>query len=95
METTQASVEDVARMLEHARERSEALLEVLRALQKTFPTDRDDLGLTETLSSLIIMRTRLNERQVGLTELLSKAAKQQDISAVVVADDVAEQLGLK
>lgn len=97
MATTQVSLEDVTRTLDHAYNRSGALLELMRALQKAFPAgdDGDAAEFKESLTNVIIMRTRLNERQAGLTELLDKASKIQDIESITVSEEAAEQLGLK
>ncbi len=94
--TTEVSIEGVARALEHANQRSEALLEVLRALQRAVPVNADESSseLKETLTNLIIMRTRLNERQSAIPALLNEAAG-QGLTSVSLSDDVAEQLGLK
>ena len=93
--TTEVSIEDITRALEHANQRSEALLGVLRALQKAIPAHEEDASseMKETLTNLIIMRTRLNERQSVLPELLREIAG-QEITSVGLPDDVAEQLGL-
>lgn len=93
--TTEVSIEDIAGALEHANQRSEALLEVLRALQRAVPADEEESSseLKETLTNLIIMRTRLNERQSALPALLSEAAG-QGLTSIPLPDDVAEQLGL-
>ena len=94
--TTEVSIEDITRTLEHANQRSEALLEVLRTLQRAVPAHDEDASseLKETLTNLIIMRTRLNERQSALPELLREAAG-QGFTSVELPDDVAEQLGLR
>ena len=88
-------MEDVTRALEHANQRSEALLEVLRALQRAVPAHEEGASseLKETLTNLLIMRTRLNERQSVLPELLREASG-SGLSTVLLPDDVAEQLGL-
>ena len=93
---TEVSIESITRALEHANQRSEALLEVLRALQRAVPAHEEDESseLKETLTNLIIMRTRLNERQSALPELLREAAE-QGLTSVELPDDVAEQLGLR
>ncbi len=93
---TEVSIEDITRTLEHANQRSEALLEVLRALQRAIPANEDDVSseMKETLTNLIIMRTRLNERQSVLPGLLQEAAG-QGLTSVGLPDDVAEQLGLR
>ncbi len=93
--TTEVSIEGIARALEHANRRSEALLEVLRALQRAAPADVEESSseLKETLTNLIIMRTRLNERQSALPALLSEAAS-QGLTSISLPDDVAEQLNL-
>ena len=94
--TNEVSIEDVTRALEHANQRSEALLEVLRALQRAVPAREEGASseLKETLTNLIIMRTRLNERQSVLPELLREASG-SGLSTVLLPDDVAEQLGLR
>ena len=94
--TREVSIEGIARTLEHANQRSEALLEVLRALQRAVPAHEEDasLELKETLTNLIIMRTRLNERQSVLPELLREAGE-RGLTSVGLPDDVAEQLGLR
>ena len=94
--TREVSIEDITRTLEHANQRSEALLEVLRALQKSVPAHEEDASseLKETLTNLIIMRTRLNERQSALPGLLREATG-QGLASVELSDDVAEQLGLR
>ena len=94
--TTEVSIEDITRTLEHANQRSEALLEVLRALQRAVPAHEGNASseLKETLTNLIIMRTRLNERQSALPGLLREAAG-QGLASVELSDDVAEQLGLR
>ena len=94
--TTEVSIERITRALEHANQRSEALLEVLRALQRAVPAHEEDTSseMKETLTNLIIMRTRLNERQSALPELLREIAG-QGITSVGLPDDVAEQLGLR
>ena len=94
--TREVSIEDITRTLEHANQRSEALLEVLRALQRAVPAHEEDESseLKETLTNLIIMRTRLNERQSALPGLLREAAG-QGLTSVELPDDVAEQLGLR
>ena len=93
--TTEVSIEGIARALEHANQRSEALLEVLRALQRAVPVDEEESSseLKETLTNLIIMRTRLNERQSALPALLSEAAG-QGLTSISLPDEVAEQLNL-
>ena len=93
--TTEVSIEGIRRALEHANQRSEALLEILRALQRAVPADEVDSSseLKETLTNLIIMRTRLNERQSALPALLSEAAG-QGLTSISLPDDVAEQLHL-
>ena len=94
--TREVSIEDVTRTLEHANQRSESLLEVLRALQRSVPANEEDSSseLKETLTNLIIMRTRLNERQSALPGLLREAAG-QGFASVELSDDVAERLGLR
>ncbi len=94
--TTDVSIERITRALEHANQRSEALLGVLRALQRAVPTHGGESSseMKETLTNLIIMRTRLNERQAALPELLREIAG-QGITSVELPDDVAEQLGLR
>ena len=93
--TTEVSIEGITRALEHANQRSEALLEVLRAMQRAVPAHHEDASseLKETLTNLIIMRTRLNERQSVLPDLLREAAG-QGLTSVNLPDEVAEQLGL-
>ncbi len=93
--TTEVSIEGIARALEHANQRSEALLEVLRSLQRAVPADEEGSSseLKETLTNLIIMRTRLNERQSALPALLSEAAG-QGLTSISLPDEVAEQLHL-
>ena len=93
--TTEVSIEDITRTLEHANQRSEALLEVLRALQRAVPIHEKAASseLKETLTNLIIMRTRLNERQSALPGLLREAAE-RGLNSVELPDDVVEQLGL-
>ena len=93
---TEVSIEDIARTIEHANQRSEALLEVLRALQRAVPAHDEDASseLKETLTNLIIMRTRLNERQSALPGLLREAAE-RGLNTVELPDDVVEQLGLR
>ena len=94
--TTEVSIEDLTRALEHANLRSESLLEALRALQRATPSQSEDSSseLKETLTNLIIMRTRLNERQSVLPVLLREAAG-RGLTSVVLPDDAAEQLGLR
>ncbi len=94
--TTEVSIEDLTRALEHAHQRSESLLEALRALQRATPAREEESSseLKETLTNLIIMRTRLNERQLALPDLLREAAG-RGLTSVVLPDDVADQLGLK
>ncbi len=94
--TTEVSIEDLAQALERAHRRSDALLDALRALQRMIPSNEEESSseLKETLTNLIIMRTRLNERQSVLPELLREAVE-RGLTSVVLADDVAEQLGLK
>ena len=93
--TTEVSIEGIRRALEHANQRSEALLEVLRALQRAAPADEEESSseLKETLTNLIIMRTRLNERQSVLPDLLREAAG-QGLTSISLPDNVAEQLHL-
>ena len=93
--TREVSIEGITQALEHANQRSEALLEVLRALQRAVPVDEEGSSpeLKETLTNLIIMRTRLNERQSALPALLSEAAG-QGLTSISLPDDVAEQLHL-
>ena len=93
--TTEVSIEGIVRALEHANQRSEALLEVLRAMQRAVPADEEGPSseLKETLTNLIIMRTRLKERQSALPALLSEAAG-QGLTSISLPDDVAEQLHL-
>ena len=94
--TTEVSIEDLARALEGAHRRSEALLDALRALQRATPSNEEEPSseLKETLTNLIIMRTRLNERQTALPELLRESAR-QGLTSVSLPDDVAERLGLR
>ena len=70
-------------------------MEALRVLQRAVPAREHESSseLKETLTNLIIMRTRLNERQSALPDLLREAAG-QGMDSVVLSDDVAEQLGL-
>ena len=93
--TTEVSIEDLTRALEHAHQRSESLLEALRALQRATPAREEESSseLKKTLTNLIIMRTRLNERQSVLPDLLREASG-SGLTTVVLADEVAEQLGL-
>ena len=93
--TTEVPIEDLTRALEHAHRRSEALLEALRALQRATPAREEESSseLKETLTNLIIMRTRLNERQSALPALLREATG-CGLTSVLLPDDVAEQLGL-
>ncbi len=49
--------------------------------------------MKEALTNLIIMRTRLNERQAVLPDLLREAAG-QGLTTISLPDEVAEQLGL-
>lgn len=69
--------------------------ELLTALQRAVPAPRDDepklaalqtlvRELKNALTNVIIMQTRLNEREKGLLELLKQAAEQQVIDAVPV-----------
>lgn len=92
---TEVPIDDLARALQRAHQRSEALLEALRALQRSTPAHEEESSseLKETLTNLIIMRTRLNERQSALPELLREAAG-QGLTSISLPDDVAEQLGL-
>ena len=92
---TEVPIDDLARALELAHQRSEALLESLRALQKAVPAHEDESSseLKETLTNLIIMRTRLNERQSALPDLLREAAG-QGMDSVVLSDDVPDRLGM-
>ena len=94
--TTEVSIEDITRTLEHANQRSESLLEILRALQRAVPAHEEDASseLKETLTNLIIMRTRLNERQSALPGLLREAAE-RGLTTVVLPEEAAEQLGLR
>lgn len=94
--TREVSIEDLARALEGAHRRSEALLDALRALQRATPSNEEESSseLKETLTNLIIMRTRLNERQSALPDLLLEAAE-GGLTTVVLPDDVAELLGLR
>ena len=94
--TAEVSIEDLTRALEHAHQRSESFLEALRALQRATPAHSEDSSseLKETLTNLIIMRTRLNERQSALPDLLREAAE-RGLTSVVLPDEVTEQLGLK
>ena len=93
--TTEISIDDLTRALEHAHQRSEALLEVLRALQRATPALEEESSseLKETLTNVIIMGTRLNERQSVLPDLLREATG-CGLTSVVLSDDVAAQLGL-
>ena len=81
--------------MESAHQRSEALIEALRALQRSAPSNEEESlsELKETLTNLIIMRTRLNERQSVLPELLREAGE-RGLTSVSLPNDVAEQLGL-
>ena len=94
--TREVFVGDLAQALEGAHRRSEALLDALRALQRATPSGEEESSseLKETLTNLIIMRTRLNERQSALPGLLREAAG-QGLASVELSDDVAEQLGLR
>ena len=93
--TTEISIDDLTRALEHAHQRSEALLEVLRALQRATPAREEESSseLKKILTNVIIMRTRLNEHQSVLPDLLREATG-CGLTSVVLSDDVAAQLGL-
>ena len=69
---------------------------MLRVLQRAVPAREEDASseLKETLTNLIIMRTRLNERQSAMPDLLLEAAE-GGLTTVVLPDDVAERLGLR
>ena len=94
--TVEVFIGDLVQALEVAHRRSEALLDALRALQRATPSNEEDASseLKETLTNLIIMRTRLNERQSALPELL-KEASERGLTSVDLPDEVAEQLGLR
>lgn len=91
---TEVHIDDLARALEHAQIQSEALLEALRALQRAVPADHEKPAsdLKEALTNVIIMRTRLNERQSVLPELL-RAATEDGMAPILVPEEVAERLG--
>ena len=97
MSTTDVNIEDVVRTLEHAQQRSGAMLEVLRAVQKTIPSGEDDsaVELKEALTNVIIMRTRLNERTASLIDLLDRASKTENKGSISIPVEVAERLGMK
>ena len=97
MPTTDVNIEDVARTLEHAQQRSGAMLEVLRAVQKTTPSGEDDntVELKDALTNVIIMRTRLNERTASLIDLLDRLSKTESKDSIPIPVEVAERLGMK
>ena len=94
--TREVCVKDLARALEGAHRRSEALLDALRALQRATSSDEEESPseLKEALTNLIIMRTRLNERQSVLPGLLREASE-HGFTSVVLSDDIAQRLGLR
>ncbi len=94
--SAEVSIEDLTRALERAHERSEALLTALRTLQIAAPPHSEGTSaeLKESLTNLIIMRTRLNERQSALPELMREVSEQGLLTSVLLPDDVAERMGL-
>ena len=73
--------------------------ELLTALQRSLPTPRDEetelserrtlVGdLKDALTNVIIMQTRLNEREQILLELLKQAAEQHAVDEVRVGPEV-------
>ena len=78
-----------------------AQLELLTALQRAVPMSRDHTQLSprqshlrdlkDALTNVIIMQTRLNEREKDFLELLKESSKQQVIGAVRVDPTAVEE----
>jgi hypothetical protein len=70
------SAEEVGWLVSNATRTSRLRLELLRSLQTALPRSEADEAvseLKEMLTNLIIMQTRLAEREDGLLDLLSRA----------------------
>ena len=64
-----------------------ARLELLRGLQATLPREGDNVGvaeLKETLTNLIIMQTRLADRESDLDERIATAVSAGEIDGLTV-----------
>lgn len=78
-----------------------AQLELLTALQRAVPTPSNHAllsrqqshlrDLKDVLTNVIIMQTRLNEREEDFLELLKKSSKQQSIGTVQVDPTAVEE----
>ena len=74
--------------------------EFLTALQRSLPTPRDEepqlserlvSDLKDALTNVIIMQTRLSDREQSLLELLHQAAEQHAVDEVRVGPEVVER----
>jgi len=78
-----------------------AQLELLTALQRTVPMSKDHTQLSpwqshlrdlkDALTNVIIMQTRLNEREKDFLELLKESSRQQVIDVVRVDPTAVEE----
>lgn len=83
-------VDELAWLLERTYEWGAFRLRLLTALQQAVDRADEDSAagqLKATLSNLIIMQTRIREREGGLVELLRQAEGESAVAPVMVAAD--------
>ncbi len=84
------SAGELAWLVEHATRMSEARLHLLRALQAELPREGGEAAVAETkelLTNLIIMQSRLQERDARLGELLRQLVASGSVSQISVDDE--------
>ena len=82
-------IDELAWLVDHASRLAALRLELLRALQSALPMS-DESGFTELkalVTNLIIMQTRLVDRDQGLSELLDRLVESGAVESVPVDDD--------
>jgi len=86
-ERYQLTIEELAWLVEHSVHLSELRLGLLRALQAALPLSEERGGITELkelLTNLIIMQTRLTDREEKLHDLLHQLIEARMLDHVLV-----------
>ena len=78
------SAEELAWLLGHTAQLSAASLRMLTALQHALPQTGPAQELKETLTNVIIMQTRLKEREESLANAVRDAAKSGAVHGVPI-----------
>ena len=83
---------EVVWLVDHSTRLGELRLELLRALQAALPRSDETEGpaaeLKELLTNLIIMQSRLSEREGGLLGLLDEVVESGALKAAPVDEDI-------